>query len=79
MDLKNVYYTFIAYRYSMSKQHPVTVENIVWWFMKILKSGGSWIRVKKFDFSRQISEKFQFFQGRLYKYLNTIQYFFLRK
>src|SRR6218665_2212773 len=27
-----------------------------------LKSGGSWIRVKKIDFYRQISEKFQFFQ-----------------
>ena len=28
-----------------------------------LKSGGSWIRVKKSIFSRQISEKFRFFQA----------------
>src|SRR6218665_432234 len=28
-----------------------------------LKSGGSWIRVKKFRFSREISEKFRFFQA----------------
>src|SRR6218665_21712 len=27
------------------------------------KSGGSWIRVKKFDFSRQISETFRYFQA----------------
>src|SRR6218665_123699 len=28
-----------------------------------LKSGGSWIRVKKFRFSRKITEKFRFFQA----------------
>src|SRR6218665_2178083 len=32
-----------------------------------LKSGRSWIRIKKFDFYRQISEKFQFFQAILQK------------
>src|SRR6218665_549630 len=32
-----------------------------------LKSGGSWIRVKKIDFYRQIFENFQFFQAILQK------------
>src|SRR6218665_3210644 len=32
-----------------------------------LKSGGSWIRVKNFDFYRKISKKFQFFQAILQK------------
>jgi len=32
-----------------------------------LKSGGSWIQVKKFGFSRKISEKFGFFQAILKK------------
>src|SRR6218665_3218054 len=32
-----------------------------------LKSGGSWIRVKEFDFYRQIFENFQFFQAILQK------------
>src|SRR6218665_4183917 len=32
-----------------------------------LKSWGSWIRVKKFDFYRQIFEKFQLFQAILQK------------
>jgi len=29
-----------------------------------LKSWGSWIRLKKFNFSKQISEKIRFFQGK---------------
>src|SRR6218665_3758778 len=35
-----------------------------------LKSGGSWIRVKKFDFYRQISENFNYFR-QFYKRISS--------
>src|SRR6218665_903477 len=35
-----------------------------------LKSGGSWIRLKEFDFSRQLSKKLRFFSGNFTKKIN---------
>src|SRR6218665_2979506 len=38
--------------------------------VNLVEVWGSWIRVKKFDFYTQISEKFQFFQAILQKNIN---------